>query len=231
MIEHLLPDYVSTAEYWGEDETATLFAAELAQLHGSVTGRVREFATARSCARRALSRFGVPLAPLLNGPDRAPLWPSGFVGSITHCDGYRGVAVARQRDAISLGIDAESKQELPPEVVPLVTVEAEREWLSHAPGGIPWGRLLFSAKERIYKAWFPLVRRWLGFADVCISVRPDSASFHGHLLIEPPRGVPDGFEGRFMVTAEHVLTAITISRSPPSSGTRAGCPRADPDVG
>lgn len=75
--------------------------------------RQREFATARSCARTALARLGVPPVPVLASPRGAPRWPAGVVGSITHCDGYRAAAVAYTRDVVSLGIDAEPDEPLP----------------------------------------------------------------------------------------------------------------------
>src|SRR5262245_21280577 len=121
MIERLLPDYVACAESQGDDSSATLLPEEAPAVGRAIEARIREFTTARSCARRAMARFGVPPRPILSGPRREPLWPDGYVGSITHCDGYRAAAVARQQDALAIGIDAEPHEPLPPEIVALVT--------------------------------------------------------------------------------------------------------------
>jgi len=38
---------------------------------------------------------------------------------------------------------------------------------------IHWGRALFCAKEAIYKAWYPVQQRWLGFDDVDVRLDAD----------------------------------------------------------
>ncbi|MFF4689931.1 hypothetical protein [Streptomyces sp. NPDC001307] len=51
-----------------------------------------------------------PLAPGASGPEwarRAPRWPEGIVGSMTHCAGYHAAAVARGRSVAALGVDGE----------------------------------------------------------------------------------------------------------------------------
>src|SRR5207245_11366486 len=112
----------------------------------------REFAAGRACARAALHRLGFPRGPLLSGADRAPIWPAGAVGSITHCPGYCAAAVARRRDVRALGIDAELNEPLPDGVAELVCTETELTWTAmSAPRGTHWQALIFSAKESVYK--------------------------------------------------------------------------------
>ncbi|WP_423832395.1 hypothetical protein [Streptomyces manipurensis] len=69
--------------------------------------RRAQFATARACARRALAGLGREPVALLPGPGGAPQWPSGVVGSITHCEGYRAAVAAPAGVVAALGIDAE----------------------------------------------------------------------------------------------------------------------------
>ena len=80
----------------------------------SVAKRRNEFITVRYCARLALEELGVPPVPILKGEKGEPCWPDGVVGSLTHCDGYRG-AVGRPRTTrcASVGIDAEPHDVLP----------------------------------------------------------------------------------------------------------------------
>lgn len=151
---------------------------EEAALGRVVDKRRREFTTGRNCARRALAMLGLPSQPILPGTGRQPLWPSGIVGSITHCDGFCAAAVARRNYLAAIGIDAELNQPLPPEVLYLVLVEAEQHWVQGMLGsGIFWDTILFSAKESAFKAVFPLTGAWLGFDDVCISVDPGNCTF------------------------------------------------------
>jgi 4'-phosphopantetheinyl transferase EntD len=215
MIQALLPRAAASAWFPGTDPSARLLPAETAQLGWAVEKRVREHATGRSCARRALAALGVPPVPLLAGHRRAPRWPAGVVGSITHCPGYCAAAVARRADLSSLGIDAEVHAPLPDGVTELVSLDAERAWLAQAPSGIHWDRILFSAKESVFKAWFPLTGLWLDFCDAEISFEPATGSFQATLR-PGLRAAAAGreitaFAGWFAVRAGLVLTAITVA--------------------
>ena len=229
MIGEILPAMVAFAEAFDDAPDAVLFPEEEALLVRAVEKRRREFATGRHCARRALGALGLPPAPLLPGEAGAPLWPPGIVGSITHCAGYRAAAVARARDVLTIGIDAEPNQLLTDDVLELVSLPAERARLrdlASAAPGISWDRLLFSAKESVYKAWFPLARRWLGFADADITINAANdgeandgdatavtGTFEARLLVAGPEigGAPlTGFTGRWLACDGVVLTAITV---------------------
>jgi 4'-phosphopantetheinyl transferase EntD len=217
LIERLLPAAVVCETAAGESAAGYLLAEEEALLGAATANkRRREFTAGRTCARRALGRLGLPEAPILRGPMREPLWPEGVVGSITHCRGYRAAAVTWQHDVLTLGIDAEVHDELPRGVLDEVAVAGERAWLDASPPPlIHWDRLLFSAKESVYKAWFPLMRRWLGFEDAVVTFDPAAQTFVARLLIEAP--AVDGralehFSGRFLVRDGLVLTAVVVPR-------------------
>ena len=107
MIEALFPDGVVTVESTDAFSEDALRPEERAGLGRAVEKRRREFAAGRACARRALARLEIADAVLPIGPDRLPAWPAGIVGSITHCAGYCGVAVARRGSILCLGLDAE----------------------------------------------------------------------------------------------------------------------------
>ena len=169
---------VECAEEFGDPPEAALFPAEEALLARAVEKRRREFATGRQCARSALGALGIGPAPILPGQGGAPQWPSGIVGSITHCAGYRAAAVARASEVVTIGLDAEPAGSLPGEVLGLVTLPDERDRLRDLARDVPgvcWDTLLFSAKESVYKAWFPLARRWLGFNDADIAIKRQTA--------------------------------------------------------
>jgi len=211
-MHRLLPPEVSAVAVRSDNPDAVLFPEEQALLDGAVDIRRAEFATARHCARQALRRIGLPDGPILRGPKREPIWPAGIVGSITHCTGYRAAAVAPTGAVLTLGIDAEPHAALPDRVRSYVLDDEERAWYAAAPPHIHWDRLIFSAKESVYKAWFPLTRRWLGFDDASVAIDPATNSFHARLLVEPPAGVPAEFDGRYLVEDGLVLTAIAVMR-------------------
>ena len=216
MIETVLPAEAATAEAFDDPPGAALFPEEEAVIAKAVEKRRREFTTTRACARAALARLGLPPVPIVPGPRGAPRWPAGVVGSMTHCAGYRACAVARDQDLLTIGLDAEPHDQLPHGVLGAVSLAEEREHLAHLAATVPgthWDRLLFSAKESVYKAWFPLTERWLGFADASVTIDPDRGTFTARLLIDGPElegGPLTGFNGRWLVEAGLIITAIAV---------------------
>jgi 4'-phosphopantetheinyl transferase EntD len=203
----LLPPAVRLAEAYGELPDARLLPEEEPLVAWAVERRRAEFTTARGCARRALAELGIPPGPVLSGPAREPLWPAGVVGSLTHCAGYRAAAVARRTDVASLGIDAEPDLPLPDGVLDRVALVAERQAIGGLPAGVRWDRLLFSAKESVYKAWYPLTGRWLGFQDATVEIDP-AGSFRARLLAGD--AYPTGFAGRWAVRDGLLGTAVVL---------------------
>ncbi|MEV5550568.1 4'-phosphopantetheinyl transferase superfamily protein [Streptomyces sp. NPDC052309] len=223
MIEELLPDTVVAVEAHGRDDTGhtPLYPEEAALVANAVAKRRREFTVVRSCARRAMEKLGVPPRPVLPGERGAPRWPDGLVGSMTHCDGYAAAALARATDLASLGIDAEPDGPLPDGVLSAVALPAEADRLRRLAAEHPaihWDRLLFSAKESVYKAWFPLTGKWLDFAEADIEIRPDPDDRHGGTLraaLLVPGPLVGGrrrshFEGRWTARQGLVATAVTV---------------------
>ncbi|MFI2352744.1 4'-phosphopantetheinyl transferase [Streptomyces sp. NPDC019443] len=226
MIDELLPDSASVAELFGDPPAGALLSQEESFVSRAVDKRKREFAAGRWCARRAMAGIGVPPAPILPGPRGEPRWPSGVLGAITHCDGYAAAVVARQGDVLSLGADAEPASPLPDGILEAVALPGERAGLlrcrRHDPS-LPWDRLLFSAKESVYKAWFPMTGRPLEFEDAFITFDPDGGTFTAQLLVPGWRlgdSVLTGFEGRWAVRAGLVMTAVAVpsDRSRPAHG-------------
>jgi 4'-phosphopantetheinyl transferase EntD len=216
LIEKILPPGVACAEARGDLSDARLFPDEVAVVDKAVEKRRHEFATARSCARTALRALGVPPVPILPGERGAPRWPPGIVGSITHCAGYRAAAVALASDVMTIGVDAEPHATLPDGVLDAVSLPNERARLrdlAAAAPDVPWDRLLFSAKESVYKAWFPLAHRWLGFEDADLTINPADGTFEARLLLPGPAtgGFPlRGFTGRWLACEGLVATAIAM---------------------
>lgn len=207
-----MPPQVNAVDQLGADTDAAPLPEEEPLIAGAVAARRAEFATARACARQALRNLGLPTGPILRGDKREPLWPTGIVGSITHCKGYRAAAVARADEVLTIGIDAEPDAAIEARVAARVLDDAERAWVAAAPAGIHWDRLIFSAKESVYKAWFPLTRRWLGFEEAQVAIDADACVFEARLLLRPPLGVPATFHGRYMVANGLVITAIAVLR-------------------
>jgi 4'-phosphopantetheinyl transferase EntD len=212
MIEHILPARVACTVVYDDSGDAVLFPEEEQAVARVVDKRRREFTAVRSCARRALADLGLPSVPILPGEMGAPRWPDGVVGSLTHCVGYRAAAVARAEDMVTVGIDAEPDGPLPEGVLALVARAEELVALGelhHASPEVHWDRVLFSAKETIYKAWFPLTHRWLGFEDASLALNLDGAFTAQILVSNTPYAE---LSGRWAVADGLIATAIAVPR-------------------
>ena len=217
MIDDILPAVAVAAESFGPPGEQELLPAEAAAVATADPVRRSEFAAGRAVAHAALARLPAPTGPVLPGRAGEPRWPDGVVGSITHCAGYRACAVGLARDMAAIGIDAE--QCPPPGGVALdggllaaVAGDAERAWLaelSTAGQGTPWDRVLFSAKESVYKAWYPHTGERPGPADITVRIG-QAGTFTATL----PRGCaapPTArLTGRWLVRRGLIVTAVTI---------------------
>jgi 4'-phosphopantetheinyl transferase EntD len=218
VIEELLPPEVVAIDTREELLDVELFPEERAALGQAVEKRRREFVTARACARKALAQLGLPPSPIATGERGQPLWPAGVVGSITHCTGFRACALARATHLAAVGIDAEPHAPLPEGVLGEIARAEERPLLAqlaHAHPTVHWDRLLFSAKEAVYKVWFPLAECWLGFEDAVLTLDPIEGTFHARLLVPWPVGgacPPSVLRGRWLAREGLVLAAIVLPR-------------------
>ncbi|WSV65993.1 4'-phosphopantetheinyl transferase superfamily protein [Streptomyces sp. NBC_01013] len=211
----LLPSGAVGAEVYDDPQEARLHPAEEAAIARAVESRRREFTTVRHCARTALRELGHDYEPLVPGHRGAPGWPAGVVGSMTHCAGFRAAAVARVGVLASLGIDAEPDLPLLPGMLASVSLPTERqrvdELAAHRPG-VAWDRLLFSAKEAVYKTWFPLTGLLLDFPQAEILIDP-GGTFRAVLLVPGPvvggRAVTV-FHGRWAAGGGLLATAIGV---------------------
>ena len=209
MVEQVLPPRIVAAVSTRRECQVPLGATETAAIRRAVVQRRREFTTARACARMALVRLGLPPGPIPPGPAGEPCWPVGVVGSITHCEGYRAAAVARVREVGALAIDAEPNRPLPSGVFAAIAAPEERMRLRRCREGratVCWDRLLFSAKEAVFKLWFPLTGNKLGFEDASVEFDLAAGTFHarlsaGHLALP----------GRWLVDEGLLVTGICLS--------------------
>jgi 4'-phosphopantetheinyl transferase EntD len=213
LLERIVPAGVVTSEAFDDSHDIVLFPAEAEIVSRSVDKRRREFATARWCAREALAGLGLPPSPILPGEHGAPRWPDGVAGAITHCAGYRGVALARTSDVAMLGLDAEPNGPLPDGVLDAIALPPERVWVREllvAEPKVRWDRLLFSMKESVYKAWFPATGVRLDFEDALITVDSAASTFSAKILV--PGRVRDVLGGRWLAEDGLLVTAIVVPR-------------------
>ncbi|MGW4161947.1 4'-phosphopantetheinyl transferase family protein [Streptomyces sp. NPDC004788] len=231
MIRDLVPSWTACAEVYGDPPEARLLPAEEAVVARAVPSRRREFASVRLCAARALAELGVTYRPLVPGERGAPRWPEGVVGSMTHCRGYRAAVVARSDEAAAVGVDAEPDEPLPRGMLETVApLPRERDRVHELTALRPrlcWDRLLFSAKEAVYKVWFPLTGRFLDFPEAEVRFDPWRGTFRADLAVPGPRvGGRElrSLHGRWAAGRGLLVTAIALPQ-PASAISRASSAR------
>lgn len=214
LLDGLFPHDVVVEAAGADAPAAALYEVEEEAIARSIDKRRRDFALGRTCARAALQRLGVGPVAIPVGAKRAPSWPAGVVGAITHCEGLAAAAVAWQEHYAGIGLDAELAAPLEDALARLIATPAERELHSAAvaPDGTDWTKLTFSAKESVHKAIAPMSGVTLGFHDVELRFDVARSTFRA-LLVGPDRsGLPsfDRLEGTYRIRDGYVITAVTI---------------------
>jgi 4'-phosphopantetheinyl transferase EntD len=162
------------------DERA-LLADEAPAFASSVVTVRRASGAARIVARELLAQFGLPARSLPKGKAGAPIWPEGVIGSLSHDSRVAVAAVALRRTVVALGIDVEPAEVLPLDVLDLVATPSERSKIGDDPYR---GRLLFVAKEAVYKAVYPLDQQFLDHHDVEVSISKGQATVRNGRVLE-----------------------------------------------
>jgi enterobactin synthetase component D len=183
--------------------------------HGGVQSpkRIGEFAAGRRCAARALREAGAHDVTVGVGTAREPLWPAGFIGSITHSASRACAAVAAASRLRSIGVDFEPifDDDAMREVAPAAVTERERT-LGAALSVTERATIVFSAKESLYKCLYPLARVFFDFTDAEVDCSAREGVFRARLLRDLGSGFARGseFEGRYAVAEGHVHTVLEI---------------------
>lgn len=196
--------HVSVAEDAVSDASG-LLGDESDAIAKAIPKRQFEFAAGRRAARRALGGLGMPAAAIPAGPDRAPVWPDGIVGSITHDDGLALAVVGATDHVRAVGIDLTEAAPLPGQTRRAI-LHADEVNLSDLEA-----RAVFAAKECLFKALHPSVQAFFGF-DAAI-VHPDLAqnAFTAKLLTDlGPFEATAQFNGTLLCHDQRIVAALVL---------------------
>lgn len=200
------------------------FATEQACLSpNAVAKRHREFAAGRAAAHTAMEDLGWAAQPILVGKKRAPVWPAGLTGSITHTHSCAMAAVALCGDVQALGIDVEEDTPLADTLLPAICSEREQAWLRQQCNPGQLAKVIFSAKEAAYKCQYTLSQRFFGFDGMELELDLTQGQYQARLTAEqPPFAQGATFDGRFAIGAGVIVTTAELRNSGEAGMTRRG---------
>ncbi|MCA3710590.1 MAG: 4'-phosphopantetheinyl transferase superfamily protein [Phenylobacterium sp.] len=215
IVESLPPRVAFAGGLW-RTASPPLLPGEAEGVAGALEARRVEFAIGRAFARQALAALGVAPCPIPRARSRAPVWPEGLVGSISHCDGFCGAIAARGDLYAGVGLDVDSAAPLARASRPLVCADGELDDAQSRNGLArdSAAKLIFSIKESVYKAYAQATGDFLDFLDVAVEL--DSPSTFLARIIAPHRRSPPGgpdLAGVFGLVPGFVFSAIGISSS------------------
>lgn len=182
--------------------------------------RRAEFVLGRKAAHAALS--GVDRQKewgnfsILKGTRGEPLWPEGITGSISHSDGIACAVVARAQDTIGVGLDLQRKRESRRrDLLKVICTKREIEWINSAADAEEREvrqLLIFSAKESLYKALYPVTRKYFGFHGAELSPVEKQGAFHVelHSDVHRRRFSENSIEIGYNLLPEWYLTFVVV---------------------
>lgn len=200
-----------------EADFATRGIALPARLATAIAKRRGEFLAGRLCAREALrAATGHDEVPGI-AETRAPCWPAGTVGSITHSAGFAAALAAPARHWRGLGLDAETPMPAAraTRLAPQILTPRERDWRDRLPAEAQalFTTLAFSCKESLFKALFPLVQRRFYFQDAEIADwQPEEGRVTLRLLtaLAPDWPADTPCHGQYVADPRRLLSVIAL---------------------
>ncbi len=213
LLEPLFPDEVRSVFSEAVPANVDLYPEEVRITAQMVERRLQEFQHGRSCARLALSMLGQPPGPVGRGKHREPLWPAGFIGSISHAGDHAAAAVAATDLFLGIGLDMEFADPIEDCLIASICRPDE---IGRVDDGEDIGyraKLLFSIKESIYKCMWPLIREFIDFTEIEVRLVDDSDRYEAIAHTAKCDAVPvDRLSGRYRRYGKLILASAYISR-------------------
>ena len=183
----------------------------------SSVSRKEHYRSGRICAGEVLSKLGTLGQPVLRDPQtREPLWPEGISGAITHSGNWAAAAAGKTSDVSGIGIDLEDlERQVDSRISRHVCIPEEQKWLQECGEDFLEQNLkiIFSAKESIFKAFFPYTRTYLHFHDARILMEQTlfQKSKSNSLSKREKNSKPEKFEFVYLLLNDKVISLTGIS--------------------
>jgi len=220
-LKSLLPVQAETVlSTQAPDDDCHLPPAEQAAATSMKPKRRSEFIHGRACARAALAALGFPDESIPVGDSREPVWPKGVVGSISHCEMVAAATAGRCDEIGGLGIDLELAEPLDAATLNLICRAPEQSWLQHTDDKLQFAKLIFSAKESIFKCIWPTIRHFVDFQDIGIQIDINANTFAPVEWADSlPAPLIASISGRYLLRNGWIMTTASLPRQETGSGS------------
>jgi len=213
VFSQLLPTGSVVVESSIDEAQAPLFPAEEQLITRAVLKRQQEFTAGRTCLRRALEQLDVPPTPILAGAMRNPILPEGISATITHSGDRCAAAAIAKGEVTAIGIDIEEHSPLEANVIDMILSPGEVAHVATLEDkSIYWDKLIFSAKEAFYKAYFQIVGEFLDFPELECTCFPDDNSMQARLVqdTDQPELMKQPFNAKYAIANGKIYTAFYV---------------------
>ena len=215
---HMQSSVLLTADYNSDLYADALFDALNipcpSYISRAVPKRKADYLAGRAISHAAMTTLGVQAQAITTAPSRAPVWPDGLTGSISHARG-RCACLLSQNTSKSVGIDTEAIAQGKSLAAILSETLTEKDRVTITQGPLPPSvnaTLAFSAKEALFKALYPQVGHYFGFTTAELT---DPPADHRLVLtltadLTPHLTKGQSFTCHFRITETHVLTWLNV---------------------
>lgn len=183
-------------------------------LGNAVPSRMAEFAAGRRAARQAMAQLGVSPQAIPHKGDRAPQWPNGVTGSISHCAELCVAVIGASAHWDGLGVDIEMDHALDRALWPEIMRPEELDHLAPLDDAVAEGMALatFVVKEAVYKAQYATSHMLLGFDRLHVTLT--DTAFAATVMGDVP-GYPQGtlLTGRWVRAGGYIAAVCPIRSS------------------
>ncbi|MBV1911517.1 MAG: 4'-phosphopantetheinyl transferase superfamily protein [Kangiellaceae bacterium] len=162
----LLPEEVRWFITEGVPSKFQLSHAEVSLTNKMSRKRLDDFRASRYCGQQVLRQLSVYDFSLLINNLRAPAWPRGIVGSLSHCESVCVGVAANENSILGIGIDIERSTPINESYLSIICTETDKLAIEKQNDPLSAAKILFSIKESIFKCLHPRFEHWIDFKDV-----------------------------------------------------------------
>jgi 4'-phosphopantetheinyl transferase EntD len=173
--------------------------------------RQREFIWGRKLLRQLATQLSIPVEEIKVDNNKAPVLPTALSASISYCGQYVIAVAAHTSEIVALGVDIERATPLMLRLRKSLFTRYEQQKCLEQQIAVDPFKLLFSAKESLYKCYYNLTKKKLSFRDVSISFENDQTfSIIPERFCMKERSIFSRIRGFYWIKNPYVVTLFVV---------------------